>query len=227
MKIRETWNRFRKSPLLVAGAAVLAVVTAAAVITAGISSALYRQEKRVEGGPTRITVSADLADTLDVWESKVTRSVTDGSYAFVAPQELVHNNSYILMPGVDVPKDTFVRVTGKTSLDAYLYIEVVGAADPAVTFTVGSDWTPVSGVTAPHSGTVYVYGNGTKINTANFGASKDVAVLADNQIHVGMALAHGSGASASAMTVYAYMAQAVQGKTPAQVFGSAGFTAAP
>ena len=215
-KIKE-W--IKKSPLLALGLSMAVVIVVIAAIVAGLVSAMYKQERQVVSAPTQITVSADLADTLEVWEHEAYR--TDlGDYKLMTGEEdveesLVHGNNYTLMPGVDIPKDTFVRVTGKTEIDAYLYIEVKSTVnDPAVTFEVDSaGWTALTdgenAVTGPGGGKVYVYRNGTKLNLANFSGEQKIAVLTDDEVKVGQALDHSSTADSSVLTVYAYMAQAL------------------
>ena len=206
-------NRIKKSPLLALGLSMAVVIVAIAAIVAGLVSAMYKQERQVVSAPTQITVSADLADTLEVWEHQVTRT-TLGDYEIAENAALVHNNNYTLMPGVDIPKDTFVRVTGKTEIDAYLYIEVKSTAnDPAITFEVNpANWTVLTdgenAVTGPNGGTVYVYNVG-KLNLANFSGTQEIAVLADDEVKVGQALDHSSTAESSVLTVYADMAQAL------------------
>lgn len=214
-KIKE-W--IKKSPLLALVLSMVVVIVAIAAIVTGLVSAMYKQERQVVSAPTQITVSADLADKLEVREHEAYRTEL-GDYRLKTgeedgiPETFVQINHYTLMPGVDIPKDTFVRVTGKTEIAAYLYIEVKNTAnDPAITFEVDpANWTALTDgentVIVPDGGTVYVYRNGTKIDLETFSDSRDVAVLTDNTVRVGQGLNHSS--TDSVLQVKAYMAQAM------------------
>ena len=230
MKTDKIKNRIKKSPLLALGLSMAVVIVAIAAIVAGLVSAMYKQERQVVSAPTQITVSADLADTLEVWEHQVTRT-TLGDYEIAENAALVHNNNYTLMPGVDIPKDTFVRVTNKTELDAYLFIRVVSTVnDEAISYEVDSSvWQPLTDVTPSGGGSVYYYAPAQNptgvINSGNFegtGGVKDVKVLSGyrDEIKVGQYLQHDSAAQSSVLTVYAYMVQALN--TPQGSFVAAG-----
>lgn len=111
----------------------------------------------------RYVVSGDASDsahvakglpTVDVWEHEAVEvtSETDekgnavgrGYYKLLLPDEddgeadgeenLVKNNSYKkVLPGVDIPKDPFVRLTGTTEVDFELYIEITEKNFPKYT----------------------------------------------------------------------------------------------
>ena len=214
----------KKSPLFALALSLTAVIVMVAGIAAGLASAMYKQERQVVSAPTQITVAADLASKLEVWEHEAYRTAL-GDYRLKTGAEegiaesLVKINNYTLMPGVDIPKDTFVRVSGKTEIDAYLYIEVKSTvSDPAVTFSVdASRWTrltrttgeTVTPVVGPKGGSVYVYQSGTRINMDNFSGTQNIPVLTGNTVTVGQALNHGASAGSSVLEVYAYMAQAL------------------
>ena len=139
-------------------ASVLLVVLLIVGLVAGLSSAKYKTEKRLTGD---VKFTAKLADRILIQEHEAERQ-DDGSYKLT--EEIVEKQSYKLMPGVDVPKDPFVTVEGKTAIPAYLYVEILeGSNFPAtVKYNVTTDWTllvdennnPVPG---PNSGKVYVY----------------------------------------------------------------------
>lgn len=92
------------------------------IATSGVASAKYKTQKVANTVPVTVTVTADLADSLTISESAVTRQ-SSGQY--VTGSGTSSGNTYDLMPGVDIPKDPFVRVTGKTEIPAFLYIEIV------------------------------------------------------------------------------------------------------
>ena len=128
---------------------LVAILAMAAV--AGTVYAKYAGEQKLSG---KITVSAKLATDLEIFEHQATRQ-TNGTYTLGTTE--VAENSYVLMPGVDVPKDPTVRVTGYTGMDAYLYIEVVGEekTDPVYFEVDTQKWTALTGETGPNGGKLY------------------------------------------------------------------------
>ena len=84
-----------------------------------------------------ITFSASLAENVILQEHKAVRQ-TDGSYALVtqkyandfpddeySAETFVHENSYTLIPGLDIPKDPKITILNKTPIKAFLFLEVV------------------------------------------------------------------------------------------------------
>lgn len=130
---------------------------------------------------------------------------------------LVTSNTYDVLPGVDIPKDPTVHVNGKTSADAYLYVEVVDALTEGnpISWEVAEEWTLIDRVTGPNAGMVYVYNDGTNApaiidnDTWNKG-NADIEILKDNMINVEDGDLHLT--KDSKLTFYAYMAQASAGK---------------
>ena len=126
---------------------LLVLLTATAIIV-GTVAAKYITEKRVPG---KIKVSVTLAESIEMFEHEVTRT-EDGNY--VTGADTVTGNTYKLMPGVDIPKDPTVRITGYTGLSAYVYVEVVGEPTDNVSFAIDDGWTLIEGVTGLNGGQV-------------------------------------------------------------------------
>ena len=103
----------RLRAVILIGAAVLLV--AAAGIGAGVS-AKYRQEVAVHG---TIYYDPTLAESLACIEHEAQR---DANGVYTLGDEETAANAYVLMPGVDAPRDVFVRIQGKTAAPAYLYV---------------------------------------------------------------------------------------------------------
>jgi hypothetical protein len=107
---------------------IVAIALSAVVLLTGIilivsSGTKAKYKETVHAGDVAVTVNANLASLLEVKEHQAVRGDT-GEYSLSSGTE-VTSNSYVLMPGVDIPKDPFVRVTGKTEIPAFLYIEIV------------------------------------------------------------------------------------------------------
>lgn len=105
----------------------------------------------------------------------------------------VSSNLYdIMMPGVDIPKDPFVRVT-PSEVDCTLYIEVrtdkfpepytdkYGAKhEDLVTYKIAPDWKPIKSGKGPNGGDVYQYRN-----VIEAGASfQEIKLLEDDKVSV-------------------------------------------
>ncbi|MBR2310753.1 MAG: hypothetical protein IKA47_09520 [Oscillospiraceae bacterium] len=146
----------RKYPRLLLIAVVSVLLVSA---LAGTTVAKYVTKQTFTG---KVTFSAKLAEEVLLRERTAERQ-PDGSYKLTTPY--VAENTYELLPGMDIPKDPHVVVKGKTDLKAYLFIEIVDKLTEQIgdqnyrpiTYTVSSNWLKLQDVTGEHGGTVYVY----------------------------------------------------------------------
>lgn len=74
-----------------------------------------------------VTFSTRLADTMTLLEHQAVRQ-TDGTYE-LDMTKTVTSNTYFLIPGVDIPKDPHITISGRTSIPAFLFIEVASTLD--------------------------------------------------------------------------------------------------
>ena len=111
-------KKMNKKSYLMIASVLLAVILIIGLVV-GLSSAKYKTEKHLTGD---VKFTVKLADKILIQEHEAVRQ-DDGSY--VLNDNIVVEQSYMLMPGVDVPKDPFITVEGKTPIPAYLYVEVV------------------------------------------------------------------------------------------------------
>lgn len=192
-------NKNRRIAFLLAVLFCLSAVTFVAV-------AKYIKDVPFSGN---VTFKADLAETFTLTETKAVRQES-GSY--ILSGEQVTQNPYTLMPGVDVPKDPKITITGKTAVPAYLYVEVLESENfPAtVTYSMATGWEAL-GITGPKGGKVYVYG--TVLN----GTTPDltIPILENDTLKVSQNLLRGTTAT---MTFYGYMAQQVSGRDEKATF---------
>ena len=158
--------RKKRSPLVTVGILVVALLSVL------IGSAIGKYVTTVPV-PGKVTFHANLG-TITLQEHAVVRN-PDGSYSLtedIATADKNGNfNAYSLLPGVDIPKDPFVKIENKSPIEAYVFVEVVdtlaetknGTTYTPITYTVSSDWLKLEGVTGKNGGAVYVYkGNDTK-----------------------------------------------------------------
>ena len=201
--------------------ALLAVVLVAAGL--GLGLAKYRTQKAV-GGNVSFTVT--LATGMSIQESPVQRE-DDGTYTLTnaAP---VTANTYKLMPGVDVPKDPYITVEGKTELPGWLFVEVVESANfpETVTYAVDTTWTKIEGLTGEHGGQIYVYKD--LLTSANTTDTTKFSILKDNLLTVSERLPRDASAE---LTFYGYLCQQISNDAKAdftQIYGTGTtVTAAP
>lgn len=114
-----------------------------------------------------------------LYEHKATADTT-GTYTLGTDE--VTSNSYTVLPGVDLPKDPFVRSDVKLALDAYVFVEVVDGTSDALTVTVDdAKWTQLTGVTGPNGGVVYYLKSGPAPAGSKLAQT---TILKDNKIVV-------------------------------------------
>lgn len=193
-------NKNRRIAFLLAVLFCLSAVTFVAV-------AKYIKDVPFSGN---VTFTADLVETFTLTESEAKRK-TDGTYSLDTTTSKAEN-TYTLMPGVDVPKDPKITIEGKTAVPAYLYVEVLESENfPAtVTYSMATGWKDL-GITGPNGGKVYVYGtvlNGTTPNLT-------IPILKNDTLKVSQNLLRGTTAT---MTFYGYMAQQVSGRDEKATF---------
>lgn len=140
-----------------------------------------------------VTFNASLATSVEVKESEAVRN-TNGSYT-LNTANTVTENSYELIPGLDIPKDPHVVITGKTPIEAYLFIEVVDQdSDNNDTLTYTVDTTEWKSVTEITDKAVYVYTGGEadakKITNADMDADNKLTayILDKNTVTVSQKL---------------------------------------
>lgn len=189
---------------------VTAAVLGAALLIGGLY-AKYIRSVKLSGN---VTFSASLADEFILAEHKTVRQ-PDGGY--VTEAETVSKNDYLLMPGVDIPKDPYIIIGNKSSIPAYLFIEAVGTNPDAVKYEIDSGIWKSLGIKGAHGGDVYVYtggGSSAAVLDKNFDG-QPIGLIKDNILTVSDSYAHGESFG---LDFYGYMAQTESGKDASQIF---------
>lgn len=151
--------------------AILAALCAVLLVAATAFGTLaYLKASTTE---VKNTFTAGTLATLDLKEHKATAD-TDGVYTLGT--DLVTTNTYKVIPGINIPKDPFVKVTG-VDVPAYLFIEVVGldkapfvktvdgeTASGDINASVNTSWKKTD-ITGPNGGVVYIYGTDGVVTT--------------------------------------------------------------
>lgn len=189
-----------------------------ASLAGGAAYAKYVTQKQFDGS---VTIKAELG-TITLQEHTANRK-EDGSYELLTTT--TDKNEYIIIPGLDVPKDPFVTVQRASSIPVYVFVEVVGALDSsAVSFEIDdANWKKISASenNGKHGGTVYVYtggGDGPKIVTQNSDFTSPVYILKENKVIIGQELLHDTPSNLG-LTFYASMGHiAADGEQLADVY---------
>ena len=142
-------KEFFKKRRAVLSIAIALLLVASIGVGFGIS-AKYRKDITIPG---QLIIDAGLAKSVAAVEHKAVRAA-DGSYELDNNEE-TNSNEFIVVPGVDLPRDPFVRITEKTSVPAYLYIEVVKTDNVDCTLT--GDWEELPGKEGKNGGSIYYY----------------------------------------------------------------------
>lgn len=176
--MREQWKRYRLTVLIL----VLALAVGSMI---GSAAAKYIYSTQLTA---KVTFTAELAEKIELLEHRAESTAADDKPTsnYKLTDETVVANEYELMPGVDIPKDPFVRITNKSPIPAYLYIEVVDQTNSAIGFDIDTDcWEKLESVTGPNGGGIWVYygKNGEKLLT-NENCPAAVSILKNNKITV-------------------------------------------
>ena len=179
---------------------ILIVFVLVLAMLVGNAYAKYAAQEQVEGS---VSITAQLG-TINLWEHEAELQ-SNGSYTLNAGS-LVSCNSYVLIPGVDIPKDTYVEITNKTPIPVYVYVEIVSSS--AISYAVDtSNWTKVAD-TGAKGGTVYVYKDSVTANITG------INIFAGQKILVSQNL----GSDAPKFAIYASMYQTASGSDAADVY---------
>lgn len=158
---------------------LLALIVVLSVILAGlcgVAYAKYVQETTLNG---TVNITAELG-IVQVLEHVANRN-DDGSYS-LGKDTTSEKNEYTLIPGLDIPKDPYVVVSNKSTVPAYIFLEVTDniTDDKIISYTIDPDhWKKLEGV----DGQVYVYiENGSpKAVTSNI---DPINILEDQTVYV-------------------------------------------
>ena len=147
-------------------------------------------------------------DKFELVEHGIQDNDKNGVYEFTSDEETT--NYYKVLPGVDLPKDPFVRTTGPLKLDAYVFIEVDDKLGNNLSAEVDTDlWEKLDGVKGPTAnGDVYVLKSAGYIAEAD--TTLNVNILKDKKIKVTSTEVTDTAAAdySGSITFYGYMIQA-------------------
>lgn len=173
------------------------------VMLVGNTYAMYVTQKQHDG---TISLTAQLGN-IALREHKVTWK----NQAYVMDHNtLVTQNDYALIPGISIPKDTYVEITNKSTIAVYVYLEIVG--DSSISYGIDTNnWQVLAGVTGANGGTVYVYKD---IVDGQTDAIKKINIFQDQQIRV----KSDATPSNERFVIHATMYQTAAGNTVTEIY---------
>lgn len=189
----------RGNKVLVIGLALLLVVGA----VAGGTFAWFTDTEEAVNTFAVAELFSNPASQFTLWEHKAVDENEDGQYTL--SDEEVKDNSYLILPGVNIPKDPTVDIV-ELKGNGYLYIKVMDSLAEGLSYEIDSTyWEPLAGYAG-----IWVYKGEYAENhviSADNNSKKTftVPILKDNQIVVPQEY---SSDVESTLTFNAYMAQA-------------------
>lgn len=185
------------------------------------SFAVAKYIKTIGLSNNTVTFTAKLAQTFELRES-IVQQQANGIYTLSSETTASGSQRYVLIPGLDVPKDPHIVIEGKTEIPAYLYIEIVNTLDTVVIdgesvklidYVVSSDW-KVSSRLGQHGGTVYVYTGGENNAKELSGTPPDMVIyiLHANTVTVSPHIKHAditADSDTDILTFYAYLEEVI------------------
>ena len=112
---------------------IILAVTLVIAVTAGLH-AKYVRKVSLQGS---VEFSSELAEKVELNESEAVLTES-GGYKLNQDNKVL-KNSYKVMPGVNIPKDPAITVTGKTGIPSYLFVEVTETDIPDTVTYIGDD----------------------------------------------------------------------------------------
>lgn len=147
----------RKLNKYISVTSILVVLTLlVSVSLMGFLGAKYVKEIPFSGN---VTITANLANSFTLLESKA--NMQDSGLYVLDTENKVSSNEYMVLPGVNIPKDPKITIVGKTNVEAYLYIEVVENLGEGMSYQLSENWLEVTGANVQNEGAkLYVYTEG-------------------------------------------------------------------
>lgn len=211
----------KRNPFRISVAGVAALVFLLLVLVGNDILAKYIYQDSIHGS---VTITANLG-TIMVREHQAHR-LPNGSYVLkdgthligescpevILPDGPDNGNQYILMPGVDVPKDTWVEIVDKSPIAAYVFIMIEEDLPSAVKYSINPCWQPVEGLDG-----IYVYSDPEAPGKPPIAVTVDmvIPVILDNELEVSQTVSLGQEYT---MHVHAVMKQVIAGKTPLEIY---------
>lgn len=211
------WSK-RKLRILIA---VLTVVLLMLSGTAGVM-AKYATQETIGG---QLTISANIGQ-IGVWDIPVEYNAATGYTKSETGYEHISSMSYSVIPGLDIPKDTIVRVdknldndvdsADEANVPVYVYLIIkkdFTPSDNGINYTLESCWKELDSLKYPG---VYVYSDAN--GPIALSSSADIPILVNDYIYVSQYVS-----GTFELKFEATMRQIYGNKSAAEIYSSDGF----
>lgn len=174
---------------------------------AGVSYAKYRTTSLLTG---QLQYTNQLAQSFVLTQKDRT---VDPDGAYRADANTVQQVEYFLIPGITLPQEPSLQITGKTEIPAYLYVEVQAEnLDAKLSYRLTGDWIKLDGLKGAHGGQMYVYKN--QLLTDQSQGLEDIPILDGGLTLEDVPIA----GQPETLSFYGYLLQATAEDTAAELF---------
>ena len=175
----------------------------AALATACFSSSLLAKSVQINAYTDQARVAAAAQPSVREHEAVL----TGGRYT-LDMNSVVGGNTYTaVLPGVDIPKDTYVTLNGNNETACVLYVEICTDAPDEVAYSVASGFSSTTELAPRNGGTMYKYDQPILPD----GAQEALYIIRDNKLTVSDTFRDRSDQTKNAapftFEVYAYLLQ--------------------
>ena len=208
-------QNIKKAGVLLAGCLLVAAL---ALLAVADLRAKYVTTVDLTGA---VRFTADLAVDVTLWEHQAQRN-PDGTYTLSATDNpTINTNTYVVMPGVDIPKDPTITITTKSAIPAYLYVEIVDNSPSSVTYTLDDKWERLTISGSDRTVYLYKYDEDYNFPAADAEGKITINIIKSQVITVGQAYDPAAAPSNFNIKFYAYLIQQQTGKDATAVFTEA------
>lgn len=214
------WSRRKLQILIAILAAVLISLSGVAEVMAK-----YTNKTEING---QLTLTANIGQ-IGVWEIPVEYGLTTGYQK--AGENYVHKDgeTYSIIPGLDIPKDTVVMIKEKDPAPVYVYLKVhrnFTSNSNGISYSINTnDWVYLKTETVDGLD-VDVYYYKTIVDDQTFSNGEGtIKILSDDYIHISQNVYQNISGEIDEFQLKftATMRQVISGKTAAEIYGSTGY----
>lgn len=195
----------------------------------GLCSMAYAKYIQQDQLKDTLMITADIG-TIELLEHQAERNL-DGSYSLndvllpilddpdtTGVDEAVLGNTYEILPGLDIPKDPFVKIEKTDNISVYVYVKIHDSIDnDLIEYSINNQWKYI----AEDSGDkVYVYTNGTDEAFAVTESIDKIEILENNKVVINQEVRYGTKTDNLGLIFYAYMYQTASGTDALSVYNN-------
>lgn len=182
------------------------LIIAAVLLISMAGGAAYAKYVTGQQFSGSVTVTANIG-TVEIWQTPVAYGETVGFTENGDPKRVEEAASYLLIPGVDIPNDAYVKITDNTGIEAYVYLKVEATLEQEyegfVYYALAAGWQLLDGYSNVYYTTV--------------SSDAELPILSNGCIYVSQYLKDHISGEVS-LRFSATLRQTVDGKTPEEIY---------